>query len=38
VLTLDGEQYVGRARWPRDEIPGNEPSVSLTFTPPLPAL
>lgn len=38
VLTLDGEQYVGTARWPRDEIRGNEPSVELTFTPPLPAL
>lgn len=37
-LTLDGERYVARATWPDDEIRGNEPSVSLDFTPNLPAL
>ncbi len=37
-LLLDGERYVARAVWPDDEIPGNQPSVSLEFTPNLPAL
>lgn len=37
-LMLDGERYVASARWPEDEIQGNEPSVALRFTPPLPAL
>lgn len=37
-LTLDGERYVGSATWPRDEIRGNEPSVSLDFDPDLPGL
>ena len=35
---LEGERYVATATWPDGEIPGNEPSVSLEFTPPLPAL
>ena len=38
VVTLDGDQYVATATWPDDEIAGNEPSVSLDFTPALPAL
>lgn len=37
-LRIDGERYVARATWPEDQIPGNEPSVSLRFTPNLPAL
>jgi len=37
VLTLDGVEYVGTARWPRDEIKDNEPSAVLTFEPELPA-
>lgn len=37
-LLLDGERYVATARWPEDIIEGNEPSVSLEFEPPLPAL
>lgn len=37
VLTLDGTRHVATARWPRDVIKGNEPSVGLTFAPPLPA-
>jgi hypothetical protein len=37
-LMLDGERYVASAAWPDDEIPGNEPSVPLYFTPNLPAL
>ena len=37
-LILDGVRYVASATWPGDEIPGNEPSVSLDFTPNLPAL
>jgi hypothetical protein len=37
-LMLDGERYVASATWPHDEISGNEPSVSLDFTPNLPAL
>lgn len=37
-LMLDGERYVAGATWPDDEIPGNEPSVPLEFTPNLPAL
>lgn len=36
VLTLDGEEYVGTATWPRDEISGNEPYAALTFEPALP--
>jgi hypothetical protein len=38
VVTLDGATYAARAMWPDDQIPGNEPSVALTFDPPLPAL
>jgi hypothetical protein len=34
---LDGVRYVASATWPDDEIAGNEPSVSLDFTPKLPA-
>ena len=37
-LMLDGERYVATATWPDDEIKGNEPSVRLNFSPPLPAL
>jgi hypothetical protein len=37
-LVLDGVRYVASATWPDDEISGNEPSVSLDFTPNLPAL
>jgi hypothetical protein len=37
-LMLDGVRYVASATWPDDEIRGNEPSVSLDFTPDLPAL
>jgi hypothetical protein len=37
-LTLDGERYSAHATWPDDEIRGNEPSVSIDFTPSLPAL
>ncbi|GAB2860328.1 hypothetical protein [Nocardioides pacificus] len=35
-LTLDGEEYVGTAVWPRDQIKGQRPHTRLTFTPPLP--
>lgn len=38
TLTLDGKRYRARAVWPRDQIPGNHPSVRLHFSPPLPAL
>ncbi|MEA2435266.1 MAG: hypothetical protein QOG54_2723 [Actinomycetota bacterium] len=37
-LTLDGRRYRATARWPDDEIKGNEPSVRLRFEPALPAL
>ena len=37
-LKLDGKRYVARATWPKDQIPGNHPSVRLHFSPPLPAL
>lgn len=37
-VRLDGETYVAEANWPDDEIRGNEPSVSLDFSPDLPAL
>jgi hypothetical protein len=37
-LMLDGNHYLARARWPADEIRGNEPSVALEFSPDLPAL
>ena len=38
VLMLDGVRYDATARWPADEIAGNEPSVALSFSPSLPAL
>jgi hypothetical protein len=38
TLTLDGRTYRATAVYPDDEIKGNEPSVSLTFIPKLPAL
>ncbi len=38
VLMLDGARHVATARWPDDEIRGNEPSVGLRFTPALPAM
>lgn len=38
VLVLDGVRYTGTATWPDDLIEGEEPYVSLVFTPPLPAL
>lgn len=38
VLVLDGERHVATARWPDDQIAGNEPYVGLTFEPPLPRL
>ncbi len=34
-LLLDGARYVATAKWPADEIVGNEPSVALHFTPNL---
>jgi hypothetical protein len=37
VVTLDGTEHVATATWPDDVIPDNEPSVSLEFSPPLPA-
>ena len=37
LLTLDGEQYVGTAVWPRDEKKNEAPNTTLTFDPPLPA-
>ena len=37
-LVLDGLRYTAEASWPADEIRGNEPSVRLNFSPPLPAL
>jgi hypothetical protein len=38
TVTLDGTTYVATATYPDDEIEGNEPSVALTFSPPLPRL
>jgi len=38
AVVLDGVRYTARAAWPADVIEGNEPSVALTFSPPLPAL
>ena len=37
-LTLDGKRYIGTGTWPADEIRGNEPSISLEFSPDLPGL
>ena len=38
AVVLDGIRHTAHANWPADEIEGNEPSVRLTFSPPLPAL
>lgn len=38
TVTLDGSTHRATARYPADEITGNEPSVRLRFEPPLPAL
>jgi hypothetical protein len=38
VLVLNGVRHVAHATWPDDVIAGNEPSVALRFSPPLPAL
>ena len=35
-LVLDGTRYKGTGLWPRDEQFGNEPYVTLQFSPPLP--
>lgn len=37
-VMLDGKRYIAEATWPDDEIRGNEPSVSLDFSPDLPGL
>ncbi len=37
-VVLDGSRHIAEAEWPADEIPGNEPSVALDFTPSLPRL
>jgi hypothetical protein len=37
-VVLDGSGHVAEAEWPRDEIEGNEPSVTLEFSPALPGL
>ena len=37
-VVLDGTRHSASASWPDDQIAGNEPSVSLQFDPPLPAL
>jgi hypothetical protein len=37
-LVLDGSRHFAEAAWPADEIVGNEPSVTLAFTPSLPRL
>lgn len=37
-VVLDGARHTATATWPGDEIAGNEPSVALEFSPPLPAL
>lgn len=38
AVVLDGIRHKARAAWPADEIEGNEPSVGLEFSPPLPAM
>ncbi len=38
VVHLDGVKHSAAAAWPDDQIDGNEPSVSLDFSPVLPAL
>jgi hypothetical protein len=37
LLTLDDQQYVGTAVWPRDEKKDEAPNTVLTFDPPLTA-
>lgn len=37
-VTLDGVVHRATATWPDDVVEGEEPSVPLTFAPPLPAL
>jgi hypothetical protein len=37
TVTLDGVTHRASATYPDDEIDGNEPSVALEFSPPLPA-
>jgi hypothetical protein len=37
-VVLDGKAYRAQAVWPDDMIKGNEPSVSLDFSPALPAM
>lgn len=37
VLTLDGQEYVGTAVWPRDEIKDEAPYTRLVWSPALPA-
>jgi hypothetical protein len=38
TVTLGGRVFRASATYPADEIQGNEPSVALQFSPPLPAL
>jgi hypothetical protein len=38
LVTLDGVEHRATAGWPDDQLPGNEPSVAVEFTPTLPAL
>ena len=38
AVRLDGTTYRATADYPADQIPGNEPSVALRFSPALPAL
>ena len=36
AVVVDGVHHTAEATWPDDQIVGNEPSVALEFTPPLP--
>ncbi len=38
IVVLDGVSHVAEATWPDDVMADNEPSVALTFDPPLPAM
>jgi len=38
AVVLDAVRHTATAYWPADLIDGNEPSVELRFSPPLPAL
>lgn len=38
TVVLDGTEYHATAKYPHDEITGNEPNVALKFSPALPAL